>query len=99
MSPPRPATPATAESPARSFQQVYAECAPFVWRSLRRLGVRDADLEDVCQEAFVVVHRRLPELDGSASPRTWLLNALASTTTCGAGIKKGGLSKMCRSPQ
>lgn len=72
MSPPRSAVPTPAGRPARSFQQLYAECAPFVWRSLRRLGVRDADLEDVCQEAFVVVHRRLPDFDGSASPRTWL---------------------------
>jgi RNA polymerase sigma-70 factor, ECF subfamily len=62
----------TAEPPLPSFQQVYAECAPFVWRTLRRLGVREADLEDVCQEAFVVVHRRLPEFDGGASLRTWL---------------------------
>ncbi|OJH39781.1 RNA polymerase subunit sigma [Cystobacter ferrugineus] len=54
------------------FQQVYAESALFVWRTLRRLGVREEDLEDVCQEAFVVVHRRLSDFDGSATVRTWL---------------------------
>jgi RNA polymerase sigma-70 factor (ECF subfamily) len=58
--------------PLPSFQQVYSESAPFVWRTLRRLGVREADLEDVCQEAFVVVHRRLGDFDGSAAVRTWL---------------------------
>ena len=69
MSPPRPAAP---EPSVWSFQRLHAECAPFVWRSLRRLGVRPADLEDVCQEAFVIVHRRLAEFDGKTSPRTWL---------------------------
>ncbi|WP_146210199.1 RNA polymerase sigma factor [Vitiosangium sp. GDMCC 1.1324] len=58
--------------PVLRFQQVYAESAPFVWRTLRRLGVREADLEDVSQEVFVVVHRRLADFDGSSAVRTWL---------------------------
>ncbi len=55
-----------------SFEKVYQDQASFVWRSLKRLGVRDADLEDVAQEAFVVVHRKLPEFEGRSSVKTWV---------------------------
>ncbi|MFO0759273.1 MAG: sigma-70 family RNA polymerase sigma factor [Byssovorax sp.] len=55
-----------------TFDQTFAEYAPFVWRSLRRLGVREADVEDVCQEVFLVVHRRLADFEGRSSLRTWI---------------------------
>ena len=56
---------------APSFAQLYAAHAAFVWRSLRRLGAREADVEDVSQEVFVIAHRRLVELR-YGSPRAWL---------------------------
>src|SRR6476469_4169474 len=34
----------------------YARFAPFVRRRLADLGVREADLPDLCQEVFVIVH-------------------------------------------
>jgi RNA polymerase sigma-70 factor (ECF subfamily) len=34
----------------------------FVWRSLRRLGVREADADDATQEVFVVAARRLDDV-------------------------------------
>ncbi len=46
--------------------------ADFVWCSLQRLGIRPADLEDVMQEVFVVVHRRLASFDGSSLLTTWI---------------------------
>ena len=55
-----------------SFAEVYRDYAAFAWRVLRRLGVRDADLEDVCQEVFLVVHKKLPEFAHRSSVRTWL---------------------------
>ena len=39
---------------------------------MRRLGVREADLEDVAQEVFMVVHRKLPEFAGRSTLKTWL---------------------------
>ena len=36
------------------------------------MGVREADLPDMLQEVFVVVHRRLDTFDGSARMSTWL---------------------------
>ncbi len=54
------------------FAEVYREHAGFVWRVLRRLGVHPADVEDACQDVFVVVHRKLPGFEARSSLRTWL---------------------------
>lgn len=59
-----------------SFDDLYDEHLPFVWRSLRRLGVREACLDDAAQEVFLVVHRRLPEFEGRSSMKTWLFGIL-----------------------
>jgi RNA polymerase sigma-70 factor (ECF subfamily) len=58
--------------PRPSFQELYAEHFHFVWRTLRRLGVPLADLSDVAQEVFLVVHRRLPDFEVRARVTTWL---------------------------
>ncbi len=55
-----------------SFREIFDANAPYIWRTLRRLGVREADANDMCQEVFVVVHRRLGEFDGTSSIRTWI---------------------------
>ena len=34
----------------------------FVWRSLRRLGIQEADAEDVVQEVFLTASRRLDDI-------------------------------------
>jgi RNA polymerase sigma-70 factor (ECF subfamily) len=44
----------------------------FAWCTLQRLGVRDADLEDVLQEVFLVVHRQLAGFAGDSRVTTWL---------------------------
>jgi RNA polymerase sigma-70 factor (ECF subfamily) len=53
------------------FERVFQEHAPYVWRAVRRLGVAEADADDVCQDVFVVVHRKLGTFHGR-SLRTWL---------------------------
>ena len=65
---------AAADGDARSlaFSAVYPGQAAFVWATLQHMGVRPADLEDVFQEVFVVVHRRLSTYDGSCLVTTWL---------------------------
>ncbi len=58
---------------ARQFRVVYDAHVSFVWRNLRRLGVMDRDVEDKCQEVFVVAHRRWEEfVDRGHGPRAWL---------------------------
>jgi RNA polymerase sigma-70 factor (ECF subfamily) len=54
------------------FDAVVAEHGPYIWRVLRRLGVRASDIEDVWQETFIVVHRKLGGFEGRSSVRTWL---------------------------
>ena len=64
-----------------SFEDVFREHAPFVWRALRRLGVSEADADDVCQEVFVVVHRKLPEFEGRSTLRTWIYGICVRTAS------------------
>ena len=54
------------------FSQLFGEHAGFVWRVLQRHGVPARDLEDACQEVFIVVFRRLGDFEGRSSLRTWL---------------------------
>jgi RNA polymerase sigma-70 factor (ECF subfamily) len=51
---------------------VFEEHFEFVWRSLRRLGVREADVDDALQEVFVVVFRKRDEFEGRSRLTTWL---------------------------
>lgn len=62
----------TAAAPSPALVAVYREHFQFVWRSARRLGAQPAALDDVVQDVFLVVARRLPEFRGEASIRTWL---------------------------
>jgi RNA polymerase sigma-70 factor (ECF subfamily) len=52
--------------------EIHDEHAPFVFRTLQRLGVRESDLDDAVQEVFVVVHKKLHTFRGSARVTTWL---------------------------
>jgi RNA polymerase sigma-70 factor, ECF subfamily len=54
------------------FDDVYREHFPYVWRSLRRLGVAPADVEDLTHEVFVVVHRKLGEFEARRPIKPWL---------------------------
>ena len=47
------------------FEEVYGEHFPFVWRSVRRLGVNPSAVDDVVQEIFLVVHRRIGRVRGA----------------------------------
>ncbi len=63
------------EAPAvPAFDDIYDRHFDFVWRSLRRLGVEPAALDDAAQEVFLVVHRRLTEFEGRSSLKTWLFS-------------------------
>jgi len=55
-----------------SFRDIFDSELSFVWNSLRRFGVADSDLEDVAHEVFVVVNRKLDEIDPERPLRPWL---------------------------
>ena len=43
-------------------------------RVVQRLGVHRSDAEDVTQEVFVIVHRRITDLENDAQARSWLFS-------------------------
>jgi RNA polymerase sigma-70 factor, ECF subfamily len=55
--------------------QVYEENFAFVWRNARRLGVPAASAQDVVQDVFMVVHRRLADFRGGPI-RPWIFGIL-----------------------
>jgi RNA polymerase sigma-70 factor (ECF subfamily) len=55
-----------------TFESVYDRWFDFVWRSVRRLGVPEASVDDAVQDVFVVVHRRLADFEGRSTVKTWL---------------------------
>lgn len=55
-----------------SVTQVHERHGEFVWRTLHRMGVRAPHVEDVYQEVFLVVHRRLSTFSGRCALTTWL---------------------------
>jgi RNA polymerase sigma-70 factor (ECF subfamily) len=55
------------------FARVFESEFDYVWNSLRRLGVREADLDDQVHELFLRVHRRWDRRDPARPVRPWLL--------------------------
>ena len=54
------------------FEALYRAHAPFVVRLLRNLGVREADVPDVAQDVFVVISRKLGEVELRSTLRAWI---------------------------
>jgi RNA polymerase sigma-70 factor (ECF subfamily) len=56
--------PKAAAASELSFEALYEQWFDDVSRWVRALGARDADREDLVQDIFMVVHRRLADFDG-----------------------------------
>jgi RNA polymerase sigma-70 factor (ECF subfamily) len=54
------------------FRTIFEEHFDYVWNTLRHLGAREVDLEDLTHEVFLRVHERLEEYDGARPLRPWL---------------------------
>lgn len=54
------------------FDAIYEQQFDLVWRTLRRLGVAPAAVDDALQDVFLVVHRRLAEFEQRSSIKTWI---------------------------
>lgn len=63
-----------------AFAAVYAAHVQTVARWAARLGGPQADVEDITQEVFVVVSRRLGEFRGQSRISTWLFGITARIT-------------------
>ena len=71
----RPHAPARVQQ-RPTFDELYDSYAEFLWRNARRLGVGDDAVDDVLQQVFLVVHRRLPEVSIAGSEKAWLFGVL-----------------------
>ena len=71
-----PAAPSSGTLPVvtapTSAAEVFREHGAFVFRLLRRLGVPDADLDDLTQDVFIIVHRSLDRYEERNQIRAWL---------------------------
>lgn len=63
------------------FEELYALYFGFVWSSARRLGVRPTAMDDVVQEIFLVIHRRMPTLRQPESLRSWIYSVVRRTVS------------------
>lgn len=83
-------------SVAPCFDEVYEGLFDFVWRSARRLGVAESAVDDVVQEVFLVVHRRLGEFEGRSSVKTWVFAILLRVVSDWRRTqrRKGGLASL-----
>lgn len=62
-----------------SFAELFTLHAAYVIGLLGRLGVATADVEDVAQEVFIVIHARLDGFEARSSLKTWI---------CGICVRK-----------
>jgi RNA polymerase sigma-70 factor, ECF subfamily len=60
------------------FADVYESQFSFVWRCALRLGAPADSVDDIVQETFIVVHRRLAEFEGRSTIKTWLFGIAAN---------------------
>jgi RNA polymerase sigma-70 factor (ECF subfamily) len=73
---PAPGSDAPVAGARVTFDELYERHVDFLWRNARRLGVGDDAVDDVLQQVFLVVHRRLPELAIAGSEKAWLFGVL-----------------------
>jgi RNA polymerase sigma-70 factor (ECF subfamily) len=78
-----PATEATNSAHSMRLEALYREHAGFVWRTLRRFGLSDADAHDASQEVFLTVHRCLVAFEARSAVTTWLY------TICRSVVRDG----------
>lgn len=61
------------------FPTLYDQYFAFVWRLAANSRVPHSHLDDVVQETFLVIHRKLPTFEGRSSLRTWIAAVTRNT--------------------
>jgi RNA polymerase sigma-70 factor (ECF subfamily) len=77
--PDAPQPSATVQVP--SFTSIYAQYFDFVWSSARRFGVERDAMDDVVQEIFMVIHRKIHTLEQPESLRSWIYSVARRTVS------------------
>lgn len=60
-----------------AWRELYQEHFPFVWKTARRLGIPEAERNDLCQETFLVAFRKLASFKEGRFT-TWLYRIAAN---------------------
>lgn len=63
-----------------AFEALYREHFDFVFRSVRRLGIAEAQIDDVVQEVFLIALRRLADFQLGTNARAWLFSIASRTS-------------------
>ena len=61
-----------------TLEEIYEHHADFVWRTVRRLGVPEAEARDAVQDVFLAVHAHLEQFEGRSSLATWIFTICRS---------------------
>jgi RNA polymerase sigma-70 factor (ECF subfamily) len=61
-----------------AWRDLHRNYYPIAAAFLRKLGVKDPELDDACQEVFVTLFRYLPSFRGEAELKTWLYRLCAT---------------------
>jgi RNA polymerase sigma-70 factor (ECF subfamily) len=73
----RPSSRITLDPEERArFHALYCEHFDYVFRNLRRLGVEPASVDDALQDVYLVVLRRLGDLEHDTHTKAWLFAIL-----------------------
>jgi RNA polymerase sigma-70 factor (ECF subfamily) len=64
-----------------TFAEIYRTYFGFVWSCTRRLGVTEAEIDDVVQEVFIVINGRLSTLQQPESLRSWVYGIVRRTVS------------------
>ena len=73
-----PSGPTDAASQKYTLEQIYERHVDFVWRTVRRLGVPEAEARDAVQDVFLAVHAHLKQFEGRSSLATWIFTICRS---------------------
>jgi len=57
-----------------AFRQIFDEHIAAVWRLLRGMGVEAAQVDDVAQEVFLIVHDKIGQFEGRSRLSTWIFS-------------------------
>jgi len=63
---------APAEARSDAARRIFRQEFPYVFHTLRRLGVPSRDLEDLTHEVFITFYRRIDDYDEARPIRPWL---------------------------
>jgi RNA polymerase sigma-70 factor (ECF subfamily) len=75
-----------------SFSQIYQLHFNFVWSCTRRLGVSEIEIDDVAQEIFIVIHRRLHTIEQPEALRSWIYGIVRRTVSTYHRAKRAKLA-------